>query len=260
MNINFTKMNGCGNDFVIIDCRTQQIHLSSEQITSLADYKKSIGFDQLLLIENCDHADIAVKIFNNDGSKALACGNGSRCVASLLLEEQSTLTMKTENRIITANLQDDLVAINMGKADILKENISLYGLQGDLMDIGNPHIVINITSLNWNNLESLNNIQVLEYGNLIENDALFPNKVNVNFAKIIARDFIYLRTFERGAGATLACGTGACATFACLYKKGLVDSKITIRQLGGDLNLSIQNEQIFMAGQTNINYRGTINI
>lgn len=258
MKINFIKMHGCGNDFLVIDLRdgiSQDIFTSS-RIIELADYKKSIGFDQLLLIEDSKAADIAVKIFNNDGTEVEACGNGSRCVASLFLKDKSSLTIATKNRILTAKLHNDLVAINMGEAKIVKELYQFDQLHGHFVDVGNPHIIIDVTNFTLEEIDHLFNT----YGPLIENDSRFPNKVNVNFVRIIDRNNIYLRTWERGAGATLACGTGACASFALLNSKNIINNIATVKQAGGDLVIAIENDQIMMAGETKISYQGTIEI
>jgi diaminopimelate epimerase len=257
MLLNFTKMHGCGNDFMIIDLRESALEFDSNQIKNLADYKKSVGFDQLITIEESNIADIFINIFNSDGSLALACGNGTRCVAKLILEKlnKQSITIATANRILTSYKQDHLIAVDMGKAEIagknIKFNISDSHLQfeeivADLVNIGNPHIIIN----------NIYNLDVLKYGPLIENDSRFPNKVNVNFAKILSRDLVELRTWERGAGATLACGTGACATFFLLYKQGLINKEAVIRQLGGDLKLAMKKENIIMAGEAQISYLG----
>ena len=250
MKLNFTKMHGCGNDFLIIDSRDQLVELNPKKIIELADYKKSVGFDQLILIENSNLADAAIRIFNNDGSEAAACGNGSRCVAKLILEQlnKPIITIATANRILTAKWQNQLVAINMGQAVIMQESMSFANVNGSLVEIGNPHIIIN----------NVANLDIIKYGPLIENDLRFPNKVNVNFTQIINRNLVKLRTWERGAGATLACGTGACASFFYLQNQGLINKVAVIIQLGGDLNLSLENNEIIMAGEAKISYQGRL--
>lgn len=250
MNINFIKMHGCGNDFLIIDNRNQSVLLERNQIIQLADYKQSIGFDQLLLIENSDIADVAIKIFNNDGGKVSACGNGSRCVARLILEESNkeSITIATDDRVLSAKYQEDLIAINMGKAEIAPRDIKFSGFIGTFVEIGNPHVVVNT--------DDLDNLDILKYGPLIENDPRFPNKVNVNFVEIINKDSIKLCTWERGVGSTLACGTGACASFYCLYSKNLVNNKAVIKQPGGEVIIAIENGNVLMAGAAEISYRG----
>ena len=251
MKFNFTKMHGCGNDFMIIDCRDQNIILTTEQIVNLADYKKSVGFDQLLLIRDSAIANVTMQIFNNDGKEAAACGNGSRCVAKLILADQPSVTIATADRVLTAHWQNELVAINMGQATIIEEDLQFSCSKGSLVDIGNQHIILN----------DADNFDILKYGPLIENDQRFPNKVNVNFVKVINKNLVNLRVWERGSGATLACGTGACASFFLLYKQGLINKKALIRQFGGDLEISLNEKQdILMAGEAEISYQGAVKL
>lgn len=243
MQINFIKMHGCGNDFLIIDNRNIMLKFTPEQVKNLADYKKSVGFDQLLLIENSSSADAAIRIYNSDGSEASACGNGSRCIAKLILEEtgNSSITISTANRILTAKRQDHLIAINMGQAKLIDNYV----------EIGNSHVVIST-----DNLDVLN---ISEAGPLATKNQTFSNKLNVNFVQVINRELIHLRTFEHGVGATLACGSGACASFFYLYKNGIVNDNITIRQPGGIVKVSIQDDNIILAGDAETSYHGFFN-
>ncbi len=261
MSINFTKMHGCGNDFLIIDSRYQNINFSKEDIMRLANYKKSIGFDQLLIIKNSDKADIAINIFNNDGSEINACGNGSRCVAKLILDEKDNskhITIATNERILNAKRYDDLISINMGKAKIIQDDILFGKLHATLINIGNPHIIINIDQGGWTKEQNLANIDFFKYGPEIENDPRFPEKVNVNFVSVKNKNLVHLRTWERGAGATLSCGSGSSASFYSLFKQELINSNATIRQEGGDLMLSINNDEIILTGEAKISYIGSI--
>jgi diaminopimelate epimerase len=262
MNINFIKMHGCGNDFLVIDLRSQKLQLTADKIRELADYKRSIGFDQLLLIENSDIADAAIRIFNNDGNEVSACGNGTRCVASLLFKEinKNTIQIATSNRILEASYIGKHVAVNMGKANVVEENLKFDNLLGNLVEVGNPHIIVNISDLDWTDLDNIHNDNITRYGSLIENDSRFPSKVNVNFVQVINRDLVYLRTWERGAGATLSCGTGSCATFASLHKQGLINATATIKQLGGNVNILMHDKELVMAGEAKISYIGIIEI
>ncbi len=251
MTINFIKMHGCGNDFLIIDTRNQDVFLKKNQIVKLANYKQSIGFDQLLLIENSEIADVAIKIFNNDGGEVSACGNGSRCVARLILEEsnQESITIATSDRVLSAKYDGDLISINMGKAELAPKDVQFSNLSGTFVEIGNPHVVVSA--------ESLDDLDISKYGPLIENDPRFPDKVNVDFVEIIDKDSIKLRTWERGVGATLACGSGACASFYCLYSKDLVNAKLVVKQSGGEVIVTIENEDVLLIGTAEISYRGS---
>lgn len=255
-------MHGCGNDFLVIDARRYNLQLTANKIRELSSYKKSVGFDQLLIIKESDVADASIRIFNSDGSEVSACGNGTRCVASLLFSEfnRNTIQIATNNRVLEASYIGKHVAINMGKAEILEENLQFDDLSGDLVEVGNPHIVVNVSDLNWSELDNINNDNVIKYGALIENDSRFPNKVNVNFVQVVNRGLVYLRTWERGVGVTLSCGTGSCASFALLYKYGLIDATATVKQLGGEVSILMHDEELVMAGEARISYRGIIEI
>lgn len=262
MYIDFIKMHGCGNDFLVIDTRSTSISLDKKQVIALADYKKSIGFDQLLILKNSKIADIGLEIYNQDGSIASACGNGSRCIAKLILNERNKdqITIATSNRVLEAKKQENMISINMGPANLLEENIKLDKYHGDLIEIGNPHVI-----LNWTDSDELRQEEIVKYGPLIENDSKFLNKVNVNFVKIINKELVYLRTWERGAGSTLACGSGACASFSSLYRKNLIENKTIMRQPGGDVIISIEKdssniENIIMTGEAKISYKGIVEI
>lgn len=252
MNLSFTKMHGCGNDFMVIDSRITCFEPDSNQIKKWADYKKSVGFDQLLLIENSSLADVKMRVFNNDGLEVSACGNGTRCVAKLILPSlnKNIINIETSNRILMAESKENLVSVNMGKGEILEENLYFGECYGSFIDVGNPHVIVGHEP----------NYIIEKLGPLIENDKRFPNKTNVNFAKVINLHTVELTTWERSVGKTLSCGTGACATFFYLYKKNLIDSKALIKQKGGNLILSIENNNIFMSGEAKISYQGILNV
>lgn len=259
--IEFYKMNACGNDFLVIDNRKMNIELSKDQIIFLADYKRSIGFDQLMVIENSNICDISIKIFNKDGSKAAACGNGTRCVAYLILNQTSkkNLTIETSNRNLIAKIENEQISLLMGKAEIIGENLNFDGLIGAHIDVGNEHVVINFTKGGSTDYKNFVKFDVGQIGPKIENDIRFPEKVNVNFTQVINRNLVALKTWERGAGETLSCGSGACASFYFLYSANLINSPCIIRQAGGDLEISIEGNEIFMKGEANISYYGSIN-
>lgn len=247
--MNFLKMNACSNDFMVIDLRNQAFELTKEMISKFANYKTSIGFDQLLTIESSTEASISMKIFNSDGSEASACGNGTRCVAKYIFDSEKIdrITIATKERILLVFKDDESIAVNMGKGEILEENIEFDNYTGHLVNVGNTHIILINLDLNFE-----------KYGPLIENDLRFPNRVNVNFANIVNRNLINLKVWERGAGATLACGTGACASFFLLFTKKLINKEALVRQKGGDLVISYVDEEIIMKGDANYNYQGII--
>ena len=248
--MNFIKMNGCGNDFVVIDNRNNPVTFSTREIIELADYKRAIGFDQLLIIEKSNKADIAMRIFNNDGSEVDACGNGTRCVAKLVMDQLNIqqINIATKNRIVNCVKDGELICVNMGKAKVIEDNMSFNQFSGQLIDIGNPHVVIE--------LEELTQDIVLNYGPKIECDSRFLNKTNVNFVHILNSQLVELRTWERGAGATLGCGSGACASFYALHKK--LAPIVTVRQLGGELRLTLRTDEVYMTGDAKICYYGKI--
>jgi diaminopimelate epimerase len=254
MDIPFIKMHACGNDFLVIDNRLRSLNLTKEQITGLSDYKKSIGFDQLLLIEKSNTADVFMKIYNKDGSLASACGNGSRCIAKLILTElkKEQITIATKNRIIEAKWHNNLISINMGEADLIEDDLEFLNFMGSMIDIGNLHIVILV--------QDLAQIDINKYGPMIENDSRFSSKPNVNFVQVMHHNQVILRTWETGAGATLACGTGACASFYAVYKKGLLNHQAVIKQPGGEVSISLEDQNIIMTGEAQISYKGTFKL
>lgn len=250
MNLDFFKMNACGNDFLIVFKESCEDIFSKNEIKKLSDYKRSVGFEQLIIISESSKEDANIRIFNSDGTEVEACGNGTRCVAKLILQKhplKKEVTISTVNRVIRAWWQDGLIAVDMGKGRIVEENISfIENISGDFVDVGNPHVVIK------------QNLDPFKYGPIIENDQRFPNKTNVNFVEIINPDTISVKTWERGVGRTLSCGTGACASFFLLETQKLVNKKILVKQAGGNLIISLENENIIMSGEANINYKGTI--
>ena len=253
MLIDFVKMNGCGNDFVIIDRRTQYFTLGLEQILKLSDYKKSIGFDQLVLVEHSKIADLKITFFNQDGTKAAVCGNATRCIARLFCSEinKSQLTLEIGDRIIAAWVAGDLFSVNMGKADILKQ-LDFEFFKGTLVNIGNFHLVTILKEKNPN-------INLL--GPLVQNHALLKQATNINFVELLNSNKINLQTFEAGVGETLSCGSGACASFYALYKQNLVSDNIVVIQKGGALAISLNSaNEIIMTGSADINYFGKVEL
>jgi diaminopimelate epimerase len=247
--LDFIKMHGCGNDFMVVDSRLNDTSFSRDQIIELADYKRSVGFDQLLIIENSSIADVKVSIFNCDGSKAQACGNGSRCVAKLILEELNkiNITMEINHKLINAHHAEDKISVNMGKAKIIEQDILFKEAKGSLIDVGNLHIV------------TLSDVNPQYYGKIISQDSRFHDGVNVNFVQLVDKEIIKLQTWERGVGLSLSCGSAACASFAFLLHKNLIKKEITVIQPGGSLNIKLNNnDEIIMTGEASISYYGKI--
>lgn len=243
MKINFTKMNGCGNDFLVIDNRSQSFTPSKDLIVKLADYKKSIGFDQLMLIGNSAKADVSVQIYNSDGSEAKACGNGSRAVARLVLEElgKDKVHLEVGDRILESQHFEDLISVNMGRAEIINNEVEYEGLKFGIVNIGNLHLVLQNQD---------------EFGKLGPLLSKFY-KANVNFVKVIDKGNVVLKTWEKGAGATLCCGSGACASFYFLYKNHFINKIAKIKQPGGEVIVSLEGDDLILTGDAEISYKGS---
>lgn len=294
MRINFIKMQGLGNDFILIDCVTQKINCSNIDFKKLSrklcDRRFGIGADQILLLEKAKGADFKMRIFNADGSEVEMCGNGIRCFARYVwdkkLSNKRILNIETLAGIIKPEKIDNMVKVDMGTpvfkpelipVDIKKwvvENKDYKGL-GKYMNedivldrplkiknkvfkitcvsMGNPHAVVFI--------KNLDNFPVKEYGPVIENHPVFPKRINVEFVEVISYDEIKMRVWERGAGETLACGTGACASMVCSCIKGKVGKKIKVTLLGGELLIEWGDDNhVYMTGPAIKVFNGYINV
>ena len=225
--INAYRMDGLGNDFIIVDRRENSINLSKEKIIKLGD-RKVLGFDQILFIEKLENDSYPIKIYNSDGGEVSACGNGARCVAYLL---GKNLNIK-EIKLKTKNIEPSNIT--------LKIDDKLF-TGGFCVNIGNPHIVFFVADCFEHDLN--------EIGPKIENHDLFPEKVNVTFAQIIDKSNIKVNVWERGAGLTKACGTAACATAVAALENKLINNKVNIKFNEGILKIEIdKNHNIFMTG------------
>jgi diaminopimelate epimerase len=270
-------MHGLGNDFVVIDNRLHKFALTSDGARRLADRHTGIGCDQVIEIEQPGEpaeADIFMRIWNADGSEVDACGNATRCVASLLMAEgaRETLTIATGAGLLTAEARaDGLVAIDMGAPRLdwrdipLSEAGSQAGSQaadtlhldlteGPLSDpvavsMGNPHCVFFVADAEAVDIE--------RHGPVLEHHALFPERANIGIAQVIDRSTIRLRVWERGAGLTLACGTGACAAAIAASRRGLTGRVVEMRLDGGILNIEWRDDDhVIMTGPAAISYTG----
>jgi len=261
--INAFRMNGLGNNFIIVDRRKNSINISKEKIIELGNrisFHRNIGFDQIIFIEEEINKAFPITIFNSDGSKVSACGNGSRCVAYFLGKDLKTKIIKliTSNRFLDAKIiGDSIVKLEMGKPifdwnkiPLIKkldhENITL-NIDGKLftngfcLNVGNPHIIFFVKNCFEYDLKIL--------GPKIENHELFPEKINVTFAQIKDKNNITVNVWERGAGLTKACGTAACATAVASSFKKLTENDINIEFKEGSLNIKIdENLNISMTG------------
>jgi diaminopimelate epimerase len=274
--INFTKMQGLGNDFVVIDAINQHITLTSEQIRFMSNRHFGIGFDQLLLVEKpvSDNADFKYRIFNADGSEVGQCGNGARCFARFVrdkkLSGKDEICVDTNSgQLLLRFTEQDLITVNMGipkhnpieipllaeqelmlyKVAVNDENISFGAVS-----MGNPHAVIQV--------ENVENASVDSLGNILENHTIFPERANIGFMQIINKKAIKLRVYERGAAETLACGSGACAAVVIGIEQNLLDNDVGVELSGGDLNISWsgRGEPVLMTGPACHVFDGTITL
>ena len=257
--INAYKMDGLGNDFIIIDRRNKTIDIPKDKIINLGS-RTNVGFDQIIFIEKKKEDFFPITIFNNDGGEVSACGNGSRCVAYLLGKNLNTnlIKLKTNNRLLNAKIVKDFyVKLEIGKPLLSYEDIPLSKTidpsnvtleinnktftSGFCVNVGNPHIIFFVQDCFKHDLKVI--------GPRIENHVLFPEKTNVTFAQVIDSNNIKVNVWERGAGLTKACGTAACATAVAAIKNKLTNNKIDIKFNEGALNIELdKNDNIFMTG------------
>lgn len=268
-------MHGLGNDFVVLDGINQALDLNRQQIRLLADRNFGIGCDQILLVERATgQADFRYRIFNADGVEVEQCGNGARCFVRYVhdygLTQKSEICIETLSGIICPKLESDgNITVNMGKPVFEPDKIpfitekSALTYQLEIQDkqvkisvisIGNPHAVRII--------EDIESAPLNTEGVLIQAHPRFPNKVNVGYMQIIDRNHIKLRVFERGAGETLACGTGACAAVVAGVNLDLLDNQVTVTTCGGELVIKWhgQDEPIWMTGPAVTVFEGEINL
>ena len=262
MRVAFVKMHGLGNDFVVIDRRVGNVPPVDPALArSLSDRRTGIGCDQLVVIEGSQAADFRMRIFNPDGGEVEACGNASRAVALL---HGGPARIETAGGIIRARPADHGIAVDMGQPRFEWNDIPLAyamdtysmpvgwdGLENPIaVNVGNPHVVFFVPDTDSIELDRL--------GPQIENDPLFPERVNVNVATIVNRHSIRLRVWERGAGLTRACGTGACATAAAALRRGLVERQVAVALPGGTLAIALgEDRTITMTGPAAESFRGT---
>ena len=274
MEIEFTKMHGLGNDFVVIDAINQEIDLSEDQVQFIADRHFGVGCDQLLLVEaaESDDVDFIYRIFNADGGEVEQCGNGARCFAVFVREkgltDQDRIRVETASGVIELHVQSDgQITVDMGVPELSPWKIPFnadtrlneYALDvnGQVLKIGavsmgNPHAVTIV--------ENIDTAAVGELGASIESHLLFPNRVNAGFMQILDESHIRLRVFERGAGETLACGTGACAAVVVGRLQGHLGEQVEVGLAGGSLQISWQGEgsPVMMTGPATTVFEGKI--
>ena len=267
MRFPFIKMHGAGNDFVIVDERGAAIDFSPEQVRRLADRRRGIGCDQFITLHlppALTDADVLMRIRNPDGSEAGACGNATRCVAELLFEQNGRpyqVIRTVAGDLPAERLADGRVRVDMGVARTAWQDVPLareadtlhLPLPGDpaACSVGNPHVTFFVADPD----------RVAQEGPALERHALFPDRVNVGFARVDDRQHMRLRIWERGAGMTLACGSGACAAAANALRRGLIDRHVMIEMDGGTLELEVTEAgRLLMTGPVATSFHGEIQL
>lgn len=273
--IAFRKMNGLGNDFVVIDARERPISISEAQARAIADRKTGIGCDQIIVMEKSSLADVRMRIWNAEGGEVESCGNASRCIADIVMEERgaTSATIDTKGGFLVGKRAGKLmVTIDQGKprfdwdqiplsekfADTRHIELQVGPIDAPLMhspsvvNVGNPHCIFWVKDLDVVNLGRV--------GPMLENHPLFPERTNVEMAKVVARDHVIVNVWERGAGLTQACGTAACAVMAAGYRIKIIDAHCRVTLPGGDLLMSVNedNGHIIMTGPLAYEYEGIL--
>lgn len=275
MLINFSKMHGLGNDFVVIDAINQVVELTAAKIRQLADRHYGVGFDQLLVVEPASgDADFRYVIYNADGSEVSQCGNGARCFALFItqkgLTDKSIIRVETGagELVLTLNEQND-VTVDMGEPVfapksiplLVKQEQSQYSVsiidnevEFSALSMGNPHAVIQV--------DDIDTAPVERVGAAMESHDVFPERANIGFSQITGESSMTLRVYERGAGETLACGSGACAAVVAGIQLGKLSSPVTVKLVGGELSIAWQGKgsSVMMTGPATFVFDGMIEL
>lgn len=277
----FTKMHGCGNDYVYVNCFEEKIEDESKTAIFVSDRHFGIGGDGMILIKPSNIADFEMCMYNADGSRGAMCGNGVRCVAKYVYDNKLTdkklisiesmgaiknIKVETENdKVVSAKVDMGAPILNAKEVPVKSENEKVIGEEITVLDrkfnmtcvsMGNPHAVMFID-------ESPKDFPLEKYGPLFENNEIFPDRTNAEFAKVLDRKNIEMRVWERGSAETLACGTGSCATVVAAILNGYVDNDVTVHLLGGDLDISWsgnEKDSVFMTGPATTVFSGEIDI
>jgi diaminopimelate epimerase len=276
MRVEFTKMHGVGNDFVVFDAPIPASLLDPARLRALADRRTGIGFDQALVLDAPRRAESAAhyRVFNADGAEVEQCGNGARCIAALLdrrgRARDGELTLESAAGVIRARLAaDGAVSVDLGVPDFNPRSLPFdapaeadsYALEvgGQRLEImvvslGNPHAVVTVASVD--------SVPVATLGPLIEHHPRFPRRVNTGFLEIVSRAEVRLRVYERGAGETLSCGTGACAAVAVAARRGWLDGRVRVSVRGGELrvNWGGVGEHIWLTGPAQVSFQGQVEV
>jgi diaminopimelate epimerase len=275
MRVAFTKMHGVGNDFVVFDAPVERALLEPTSIQRLADRRTGIGFDQALLLESPRRADTAVyyRVFNADGDEVEQCGNGARCIAALLHRRGAvrggSVRLDSPAGVVEARINGAGVSVRMGvpnfdpaslpftaagEADSYPLAVGGSTIEIGAVSLGNPHAVLVVGSVET--------APVALLGPAIERHARFPRRVNAGFLEIVDRTHLKLRVYERGAGETRSCGTGACAAAAIARRRGLIESEVRVQVRGGELrvNWTGPGEHIWLSGPAQVSFEGQVEV
>lgn len=260
----FTKMHGLGNDFVVVDAINQRIALTPKKIRFMANRHTGIGFDQLLVVEksNQENTDFKYRIFNSDGSEVGQCGNGARCFARFVrdkkLTDKNDIVVETKSgQLVLSFTDDDLITVNMGIPKhapaeipmIMEQEARFYTVNVNgtekafgAVSMGNPHAVLQVGDVKTAPVETI--------GAALESHKIFPERANIGFMQVVDKNFIKLRVFERGAGETQACGSGACAAVVIGIEQNLLHNTVKVELPGGELQISWagRGQPVFMTG------------
>jgi len=273
--LKFRKMNGLGNDFVVVDARAHALALAPEAVRVIADRKEGIGCDQLIALEPSTEADVFMRIWNADGGEVAACGNAARCVAGLIAQEQARpqVTIETEDQVLgAAVVGDGLVTIDMGEPRLGWDEIPLaepfhdtrrIELQAGPIDapvlhspavvnVGNPHALFFV--------DDVEAIDLGRIGPMLEHHPLFPERANISLVQVLGPEHVKIRTWERGAGLTRACGTAACASAVAAIRRELTGRKVKVSLPGGDLVIEWRENDghVLMTGPYALDFEGTL--
>lgn len=271
----FTKMHGCGNDYIYVDCTQQPLPDPNGIAKRLSDRHFGIGSDGLILICPSDIADFRMAMYNSDGSEGAMCGNGIRCVAKFCydkgLTRKTTLAIETKAGIkyLDLTVENGLVSkvrVDMGAPATAAEALPVVGMGDNVIgktvhvgdkdwtmtcvSMGNPHAVV------W--CDDVTGLDIEKIGPCFHDHPMFPDRVNTEFAKVLNRHNVQMRVWERGAGETWACGTGACATAVACVLNGLTERNVTIHLLGGDLEIEVTEDTVFMTGPATTVFEGEV--
>ena len=271
--LDFTKMHGCGNDYVYIDCFKQDVEAPELLARTLSDRHKGVGGDGVILICPSETADAKMRMFNADGSEGRMCGNGVRCVAEYLFRHgyasgtaADVETLSGVKHIVRR--EPGLLTVDMGAPELAPEKIPVTGFAkpvvNELVEVnggavrmtcvsmGNPHAIVF--------MNGVNDLDIEKIGPKFEHHSCFPNRTNTEFVEILDRKNVFMRVWERGTGETLACGTGCCATAVACVLNGLTDDEITVKLLGGELHIRWDRKAnlVYMTGPAKIVFEGEV--